>query len=283
MRRALALLAAAAPLAGCGGSGPRPARAHASAGARPAQHAARPAAPTLGPNPLRGAAARHAPVPILMYHVISAAPAGVPYPDLFVPGARFAAEMAALHAAGFRATTLDAVLAAWRSGAPLPRHPVVVSFDDGYLSQYTHALPALHRLGWPGVLNLEVNNLRAGDLPAPLVRRMIRAGWEVDAHTLTHPDLTTVPAARLAAEVAGSGRRIRRQFGVAARNFCYPAGRFDAMVEAEVRRAGYAAATTTQPGWATPGANRYALPRIRVHATDTPTTLLRAIQSSRPG
>ena len=43
---------------------------------------------------------------------------------------------------------------------------------------------------------------------------MLRDGWEIDAHTLTHPDLTTVDAARLRREVAGSRRWLRHAFGV---------------------------------------------------------------------
>jgi peptidoglycan/xylan/chitin deacetylase (PgdA/CDA1 family) len=286
VRRAAAALASLAALAGCGGgTATPPARPTRPAPAPPP--AAHPAAPAprrspLGPHPLMGVAARHAAVPILEYHVIAVPKHAVPYPDLFVPPARFAAEIRALHTAGFHATTLDAVLRAWGTGSPLPRHPLIVSFDDGYLSQRTAAFPVLHRLGWPGVLNLETNNLRSGDLPAPLVRSLIRAGWEVDSHTVTHPDLTTVDATRLRYELVASKKRLRREFHVAARNFCYPAGRYDPAVERAVRAAGYTAATTEQPGWATPTADRYALPRIRVHATDTAASVLRAVTGSKP-
>src|SRR4051794_36542647 len=103
------------------------------------------------PPPLRGAAARRTRVPILMYHLIHAAPAAAPYPELWVPPRRFAAQMRALHRGGYTGVTLRDALAAWRGGAPLPRRPVVVSFDDGYASQGAVAFRVLHRLGWPGV------------------------------------------------------------------------------------------------------------------------------------
>ncbi len=80
----------------------------------------------------------------------------------------------------------------------------MITFDDGYLSQYTHAKPILRALGWPGVLYLEGKNLGPGGLTRHQVRTMIAAGWEVGAHTLTHPDLTTVDDATLEA----GGRRL---------------------------------------------------------------------------
>ena len=80
---------------------------------------------------------------------------------------------------------------------------------------------------------------------------MLRDGWEIDAHTLTHPDLTTVDAAGLRREVGGSRRWLRRAFGVPVDFFAYPAGRYNPAVEAAVRAAGYMGATTTQPGQAT--------------------------------
>ena len=48
----------------------------------------------------------------------------------------------------------------WRGAAPLPPKPIVLSFDDGYLSDVKVALPDLKARGWPGVLNLEVANLK---------------------------------------------------------------------------------------------------------------------------
>jgi peptidoglycan/xylan/chitin deacetylase (PgdA/CDA1 family) len=219
-------------------------------------------------------------VPILMYHVISSPKQGAPYPELYTPAPVFAAQMRALARRGYHAVTLHAVDDYWRRGYALPRHPVVLSFDDGYLSDYTHARPVLEKLGWPGVLNLEVDNVRPGDLVATQVRGLIRAGWEVDSHTLTHPDLRTVSDVQLHHELVASRAYLRRHFGVPADYFCYPAGRFDARVVAAVRAAGYRAATTTQPGVAAPGM-RFTLDRIRVDGSDGTRGLL--LNLAHPG
>ncbi len=240
----------------------------------PAARRPKPSLVGLGPDPLRGGDARQVRVPVLMYHVINDAPPGAPEPELWVPPQRFAAEVRALDGAGYRAVTLDRVLDAWQTGRPLPRKPIVLTFDDGYESQFTRALPLLRKLGWPAVLNLEWKNLGPNGLPRAQVREMIRAGWELDSHTLTHPDLTTVGPDQLRRELVLSRRYLRRAFGVRVDAFCYPAGRYDAEVQAAVRAAGYRAATTTAPGLAAPDEDRTALPRIRVEATATPADVL---------
>jgi peptidoglycan/xylan/chitin deacetylase (PgdA/CDA1 family) len=217
------------------------------------------------------AAARHAsdgrPVPILMYHVLAAPPAGVSYPDLFVRPADFSAEMSWLSRHGYQAITLDAVWSAWHGHGRLPAHPIVLSFDDGYRSDVGVALPVLESHRWPGVLNLAWHNLGPHGLRTRGVRRLIHAGWEVDAHSLTHPDLTTVSDVQLRSEVAGSREEIRKTFHVPVDFFCYPAGRYDAHVIAEVRAAGFFGATSTEYGLARPS-DPYTLDRIRVNGGD---------------
>ena len=207
------------------------------------------------------------PVPILMYHVIAAPPAGVAFPDLFVQPRDFTAEMAWLARKHFHAVTLHQVYDYWHAGGRLPKRPIVLSFDDGYLSQATKALPVLRRLHWSGVLNLKVNAVQKYNLPFWRVRALIAAGWEIDAHTITHPDLTKVDASRLWDEVHGSRVDLRHMFHVPVDFFCYPSGRYDAHVIDAVHRAGYLAATTTNYGLARP-ASPYTLNRVRINGSD---------------
>jgi len=219
--------------------------------------------------PVRGAAARRARVPILMYHLIAEAPAGTPYPELWVPPARFREQVAALRSAGFEAITLEELWSAWHGDGRLPRRPVVLSFDDGSLSQVMNAGPVLDRLRWPGVLNLTLDHLNDKGMPRWGARRLLRQGWEIGSHTLTHPDLTTLAPAALREELAGSRRRLRQRLGVAVRFICYPAGRNDAAVRAAAKAAGYVGGTTVDPGLAARDQDPFLLPRIRVEPQTT--------------
>jgi peptidoglycan/xylan/chitin deacetylase (PgdA/CDA1 family) len=207
-------------------------------------------------------------VPILTYHRVGSSP-------------RFAKQVAALERKGYEAVTLGRVWQAWRGEASLPQRPIVLTFDDGYLSQYRTAARALRARGWPAVLNLQVDRLgAAGGLTRAQVRRMLADGWELDSHSLTHPDLTEVGPARLRRELVGSRDAIARAFGVTPSFFCFPYGHADAAARAAVRAAGYLAATTTRRGLAKPGGDRFALPRISVSVRSAPAALLRRLRST---
>jgi peptidoglycan/xylan/chitin deacetylase (PgdA/CDA1 family) len=224
------------------------------------------------------------PVPILMYHVINPPPAGAPFPGLYVPAQEFAEQMQALARAGFHAVTLDQLWAYWHEGIPLPAgKPIVLSFDNGYQSQYTNALPTLRRLGWSGVENLQLTGLppSQGGLSQAQVRGLVAAGWELDTQGFSHADLITLDPTELHYQVAVARSEVQRLYRTPVNWFCYPSGHYDAAVLAAVRDAGYRGSTTVVPGWARPGEDPYRLPRLRVLGGTGPEALLSEIAAIR--
>jgi peptidoglycan/xylan/chitin deacetylase (PgdA/CDA1 family) len=223
-------------------------------------------------------------VPILMYHVINQPPPGAPFPGLYVPAAQFAAQMQALAAAGWHAVTLDQVWAYWKRGVPLgPGKPIVISFDNGYQSQYNNALPVLQRLHWRAILNLQVSGLppSQGGLTSAQVRRLIAAGWELDTQGYSHADLPALSGAQLRFQISTARDILRARYHQPVDWFCYPSGQYDASVIAAVRAAGFLGSTTVVPGWASPDGDPYRLPRVRVAAGTTPQQLLGEIAAEQ--
>ena len=205
-------------------------------------------------------------VPILMYHVerrrralrIPASMSGGPILRGSLPGS----------AHGYHAVSLLRVYDYWKHGYALPQRPVVLTFDDGYREDFTNVRPLLAHRHWPGVLNLAVRNLLDGKLTVPQIRLMIRQGWEIDAHTINHVDLTTLGSTDLRHEVAGSRTWIRSRFHIPVDFFCYPSGRYNARVLAAVRAAGFIGATIEGFAPASPRNGLLTLPRIRVDGSD---------------
>lgn len=224
-------------------------------------------APAANATPVAAAAPAPRPVPVLLYHRVARRP--------------FARQVAALEREGYRAVTLDRAWRSWHGGPPLPRRPVVLTFDDGYASQHGAALPVLRSRRWPGTLYLTLSRLGHPDgLSRTQVRGMLAAGWEVGGHTETHPDLTTVDAERLRRELSGARETLRAELGVAADHLAYPYGRFDATVAAAARAAGFRTATTIRRGLATAGEDPFALDRISVGERTPPGTLLARIRDA---
>jgi peptidoglycan/xylan/chitin deacetylase (PgdA/CDA1 family) len=222
----------------------------------------------------------NATVPILMYHVINPPPAGAPFPGLYVPADEFAAQMEALKAAGWHAVTMDQLTANWTRGVPLgPGKPIVLTFDNGYESQYTNALPVLQKLGWVGVENIQLVGLpqSQGGLTDAQVRGLLSAGWELDTQGMSHADLIKLDSSGLQYEIANARRILRGRYGVPVNWFCYPSGHYDSTVIAAVRNAGFVGSTTVVPGWANRREDPYRLPRLRVLGGTSPSELLQQI------
>jgi peptidoglycan/xylan/chitin deacetylase (PgdA/CDA1 family) len=254
----------------------------ASAGARHAQASAS----TLPKTTVTGVGTGKpgtATVPVLMYHVINPPPAGAPFPGLYVPSDEFAAQMQALKAAGWHAVTMDQLEAYWTRGVPLgPGKPIVLTFDNGYASQYENALPVLKHLGWVGNENIQLAGLppSQGGLSDAQVRGLIAAGWELDTQGISHADLITLDAAQLKYQVATARQILQKRYGVPVNWFCYPSGHYNATVIAAVKAAGFVGSTTVIPGWATHSEDPYRLPRLRVLGGTSPAALLDQISTA---
>jgi peptidoglycan/xylan/chitin deacetylase (PgdA/CDA1 family) len=223
-------------------------------------------------------------VPILMYHVINPPIPTAPYPQLYVPKAQFAAQMEALKAAGWHAVTMDQLEAYWTRGVPLPQgKPIVLTFDNGYVSQYTNALPVLKHLGWVGVENIQLTGLppSQGGLSQTQVRALINAGWELDTQGISHADLITLGPAALRYQTATARQILRRRYDVPVDWFAYPSGHYNAAVIQALKTAGFVGSETVVPGWAAPQEDRYRLPRLRVAGGTSPQALLAEIASER--
>jgi peptidoglycan/xylan/chitin deacetylase (PgdA/CDA1 family) len=276
-RRAVILALAAVGLASCGSS--RHAAASHSSPKPPARTGARSTVTTAATGK-PGAT----PVPILIYHVINPPLPGAPYPGLYVPAGEFAAQMQALKAAGWHAVTMDQVEAYWTRGAPLgPGKPIVLTFDNGYQSQYTNALPVLKRLGWVGneMVQTDFIDLTSqGGISDAQVRGLIAAGWELDTQGMTHYDLITASPTKLHDEVSGARELLRRRYGVPVKWFAYPSGHYNPTVIAALKAAGFAGSMTVVPGWASPTDDLYRLPRLRVLGGTSPSALLSEIASA---
>jgi peptidoglycan/xylan/chitin deacetylase (PgdA/CDA1 family) len=219
-----------------------------------------------------------------MYHVIAPPPPGAPFPGLYVAPGEFAAQMSALKSAGWHAVTLEQVQDNWRKGTPLgPGKPIVLTFDNGYQSQYTQALPVLRKLGWVGDENIQLTGLppSQGGLGQGQVRGLLAAGWELDTQGISHADLITLDAQQLHYEVAVARTVLQQRYHVPVKWFCYPSGHYDATVIAAVKAAGYEGSTTVVPGWAHPEDDRYRLHRLRVLGGTTAEQLLAQVASVR--
>jgi peptidoglycan/xylan/chitin deacetylase (PgdA/CDA1 family) len=175
-------------------------------------------------------------VPILVYHVIGTPAPGTPNIGLWISPHTLREQVAYLDRRGYTVVSLQAVYDYWQGG-PLPRKPVVLSFDDGFETDYSRALPILGAHGWAGTLNLVLSHYtRAGwGLNRRQIAALIRGDWELDCHSKTHASLPGTGKRGLWREVVAPRQFLRTTFHVPVNFFAYPSGDYDAQVIAAVR------------------------------------------------
>ena len=78
-------------------------------------------------------------VPVLMWHNLAEESSG----DMTISVDTFRAQIEALHEAGFKTVSLQQLYDYVHFGTELPEKPIVLTFDDGYLSNYEYAFPIL--------------------------------------------------------------------------------------------------------------------------------------------
>ena len=100
-------------------------------------------------------------VPILMYHNLTNDPSAVT--SMTITGERFQEDMEYLEYNGYT-PLLSADLIDIRAGKEaMPERPVMITFDDGYRSNYDIAYPILQKTGMKAVIALIGKSIRAND------------------------------------------------------------------------------------------------------------------------
>jgi peptidoglycan/xylan/chitin deacetylase (PgdA/CDA1 family) len=224
--------------------------------------------------PPASAPARRVTVPVLTYHRVAPLSA-VGQLDLKVDPANFAAELAALHAAGYHTIHQAQLFDALYKGAPLPSKPIVISVDDGYVDDVRTILPDLER--WHMVATFFVITGRMtepGFLSADQIRELDRAGMDVGDHTAHHLDLPALAPGELRSETAGSRQTLEAVLGHPVYFFAYPFGAYDAAVVDAVRAAGFTLAYSTAGGTTESTTAPLTMPRVHVGRSETPNGLV---------
>jgi peptidoglycan/xylan/chitin deacetylase (PgdA/CDA1 family) len=169
------------------------------------------------------------------------------------------AQLDYLRSAGFETISLREVLDAQDGAGKLPRHPVVLTFDDGYEDVATEVLPRLLARRQKATFFI-VSGFCARDaatrvtrghrryLVWPEVRALKDAGMEIGSHTVSHPKLTGLHRADLRAEIEHSRVALQAYLGQRIDFFAYPYNDQTQRVRRAVEKAGYRGAVVGARG-----------------------------------
>jgi peptidoglycan/xylan/chitin deacetylase (PgdA/CDA1 family) len=218
--------------------------------------------------------------------------------DMAVPAGRFSEQMQALLDAGYRAMAIDQLLTVLSQRGISPGRGFAVTFDDGYRSVLTDALPILEQLHIPATVFLTTGFLDGLVAPPwgatdPALNAEYRGqaqffqpmNWDearslarhplirIGSHTQTHPLLGLQTTEVVRNELVHSKSIIRDRLGIETEFFAYPYGvrRYGAysdMTEYLLRETGYACSMTSEITRARVGGGTWKVPRISLTRED---------------
>jgi peptidoglycan/xylan/chitin deacetylase (PgdA/CDA1 family) len=182
----------------------------------------------------------------------------VRHPDTEITPAAFEAQMKDLKDHGITVIKMQDLLAWKRGEKNIPPRSAVITFDDGWESQYTVAWPILKKFGYPLTMFIYTEGVRGGHFGGgeaitwEELGEMRDAGVDIEAHSETHQDLRKPydkvtkrhlnPAEYeqwLHNEIAGSKELLEQKLAIKVDCFAVPYGFYNKHIEQVARNAGY--------------------------------------------
>lgn len=167
--------------------------------------------------------------------------------------------------------TVDEYVLAENGNAGLAKGMVSLDFDDGWLSAYKLGLPIFNNAGFKTTQNIFTNGFNdpANYVTVNQVKIMQSRGNEIGCHSASHADLAAITDPAVLANEIGGARAILASKGIQTNTFAYPYGSYNSTVQAAVKSAGFASARSSDTGYNTKDANKYALMIQSVENTTT--------------
>jgi peptidoglycan/xylan/chitin deacetylase (PgdA/CDA1 family) len=221
------------------------------------------------------------PVPVFLYHSVSADPPSWIAPFTVSPRV-FAEQLDLLADNGLEIVPLRRLVAAVRGGPPLPVRSAVLTFDDGFADFHSTVAPLLAERGLPATLYVTTGALGGpswppehGSLlpPAPMLTwhqvRELDLLVEIGGHSRTHPQLDALPREAVREEIEGCKARLQDTLGHRVDAFAYPHGYSSPAVRRLVYEAGWSSATAVRYAFSSGADEPLRIARLMVRADTT--------------
>lgn len=151
----------------------------------------------------------------------------------------------------------------------------IITVDDGYRCFLEYAYPILEKYNFPATLFVYTDYINTGgqSLSWDELRYLSSEGIDIQAHSLSHPDLTNPQKYTrgrsdtfVKQQLALSKKIIERELGKEVSIFCWPYGAYNSHTMKLAILAGYEATVTIKPGAVTINSNEYELNRYGVYS-----------------
>ena len=208
------------------------------------------------------------PIPVLMYHSLD--PNRIPG-KLSVSLEVFKKHLNFLKKMNFQILSIQQYLDR-NMQASFFEKVAVLTFDDGYLDNYTHAYPLLEKMGFPCTFFVNPQSIGTkGFMTWDMLQKMSRTpGIEVQSHGISHDPLKDLDEMRAKISICESKKILEHMLGKGVTGFSYPSGSFNDSIMKWVKESGYqwacAASRVHEKRFLS---SPYAIKRIKISCSST--------------
>jgi peptidoglycan/xylan/chitin deacetylase (PgdA/CDA1 family) len=184
-------------------------------------------------------------VPILCYHQIRdwRANDSKGAKDYIVPVEAFRKQMRMLADSGYHTILPDQLYAYLATGAPLPRKPVMLTFDDTDLDQFTVAKPEMDKHGFKGVFFVMTVSLgRPRYMSKAQVKQLSDEGHVIGSHTWDHHNVKKYQGQDWVTQIEKPTKTLAEITGKEIKYFAYPFGLWNREAIPQLKQRGMVAA-----------------------------------------
>jgi len=184
-------------------------------------------------------------VPILCYHQIRdwKPKDSQTAKDYITPIATFKGHMKMLADSGYHTILLDQLYDYLNNGTPLPSKPIVLTFDDTDLDQYTIAAPEMKKYGFKGAFFVMTVSLgRPNYMSKAQVKDLSVQGQDIGSHTWDHHNVKKYQGKDWETQIDKPTKTLEEITGKKIYHFAYPFGLWNPEAIPELKKRGFKSA-----------------------------------------
>ncbi len=152
-----------------------------------------------------------------------------------------------------------------KNNKPIPEKSIVITFDDGYMNNYTEAFPILKDLNMKATIFCVGNSLDGSYyLSHEAIKEMSDYGIDIESHTVNHVHLDTLSYDEQLLELKKSKEILENITGKEVLSIAYPFGDYNTDTVKAAKQAGYSLGFTTNLGLSDRSDNIFELDRIYI-------------------
>ncbi|WP_454052736.1 polysaccharide deacetylase family protein [Clostridium sp. Marseille-Q7071] len=198
-------------------------------------------------------------VPVLYYHSIQKSGEN----ELMMDPELFRSHLQWLNNNNYTSLTMEEFYNYIKYNTPVPEKSVVITFDDGYIDNYTNAMPIINEFDFDTTIFMVSDFVgNPNFLTESQLKELEKNKINIESHTANHLYLAKLPKEKQKEELQQSKDRLDNLLNEKIEYVAYPYGSYNDDTKNITREIGYKMGFSTDSGWASGDDDLFSIPRV---------------------